>query len=396
MKINDVKVYLLTSNLSEKEKWTFSGGSINKIRTSIIKIKTDEGIYGVGEIGESYSIPQSCKKIVEERFAPMLLGEDPFNIERLWHKMYMRTSDWGRKGIVLSIISGIDIALWDIVAKSLNKPLFKLLGGACRDLVRVYASAGMEKPVGEIIKEVEGYLEKGYTAIKVRIGLNFKRDYEVIQEIRKSFGYDLDLMVDAGQGYVDNPWTDFLAIQVAKKLEKFDLFWLEEPLHPDNIDGYRRLCNATSIPIATGENECTLFGFKDLISPRAADILQPDVTRAGGISECKKIAALASTYQLPVAPHTFGSGVSFMANFHFIVSTANILIMEHDCTANPLRDLLIKETVEVKNGFISLPTKPGLGIEINDDIEKKFPFEESCGVEKENQKNYGKQNWLNI
>lgn len=174
------------------------------------------------------------------------------------------------------------------------------------------------------------------------------------------------------------------------------MFWLEEPLHPDNIEGYRRLCNSTDIPIATGENEYTIFGFKDLIYPRAADILQADVTRAGGISECKKIAAMAAAFQLPLAPHTFGSGVAFMANFHFIASTANILIMEYDNTANPLRDFLIKDTVEVKNGFISLPAKPGLGIEIDDDIEKKFPFENTCALEKEDMRDYGKQNWLNI
>lgn len=396
MKIADVKVYLLTYKLNKEEVWKFSGGRITQRKTVLIKISTDEGIYGVGEIGEHDCIPQSVKKIIEEQFAPMLIGEDPFNIEKLWYKMYMRSSHWGRKGVVISIISGIDIALWDLVAKCLNKPLYKLIGGACRDLVRVYASAGMEKPIKEIINEIGGYINKGYTAVKIRIGLNFKRDYEVIKEIRKSFGYDIDLMVDAGQGYADNPWTDFLAIQVAKKIEKFDLFWLEEPLHPDNIDGYRRLCNSTDIPIATGENEYTIFGFKDLIYPRAADILQPDVTRAGGISECKKIAAMAAAFQLPLAPHTFGSGVTFMANFHFIASTANILIMEYDNTANPLRDLLIKDTVEVKNGFISLPTKPGLGIEIDDDIEKKFPFENTCGVEKEDMRDYGKQNWLNI
>lgn len=395
MKITKIHTHLLTYEYKPDEIWSWSGGKTLRRNAVFVRIITDSKIEGFGEIGETAFLPQSVKRIVEEQFVPLLVGEDPLNIERLWHKMYIRSSHWGRRGVVIPIISGLDIALWDIAAKYVKQPLYRILGGACREQVRLYASAGMEQPISDMIEDIENYRQQGYTAVKIRIGTDFEEDIERVRAIRESIGNEMDIMVDAGQCYTDHPWTDFTAMQVARKLEPFDVFWLEEPLHPDNIEGFRRLCAATTVPIATGENEFTRFGFQQLLSPRAVDILQPDVTRSGGISECKKIAAMASAYQLPCAPHVFGSGVGLMANIHFIISTANCIILEHDRTVNPLRDSILAEPLSVENGKIGPPKAIGLGVHLNEDIESRYPFiSEGYAVDKESQRRSRLASWL--
>lgn len=397
MKIASIRTHLLSYEYQPDEIWSWSGGKTLRRNAVFVRIGTDSGIEGFGEIGETAFLPQSVKRIIEEQFAPMLLGEDPLNIERLWHKMYIRSSHYGRKGVVIPIISGLDIAFWDIAAKFVKQPLYRILGGACRETIRLYASAGMEQSIPDTIKDIKSYMKQGYTAIKIRIGSDLEDDLQRIRAIRQDCGDGLDLMVDAGQSYTDHPWTDYAALQVARRLEPFNLFWLEEPLHPDNLEGFRRLCGATTIPIATGENEYTRFGFQQLLSPRGVDIVQPDVTRAGGISECKKIAAMASAYQLPCAPHVFGSGVGLMANIHFILSTANCIILEHDRTVNPLRDRLLDEPLSVKNGAASPPKAIGLGVHLDDDIEAQFPFiETGHAVDKESQRRARGSSWLEM
>ena len=397
MKITEIRTHLLTYAYKPSEIWSWTGGKTLRRNAVLVRVGTDSGIEGIGEIGEAAFLPRSVKRIVDEQFVPLLVGEDPLNIERLWHRMFIRSSHWGRKGTIIPIISGLDIALWDIAAKFLKQPLYRILGGACREKTRVYASAGMEQSIPEMLEDIKRFRGQGYTAVKIRIGSDLDGDIEKIREIRKSIGYDFDLMTDAGQCYTDHPWSDFAALEVARKLEPFGIFWLEEPLHPDNIEGYQRLCGATSVPIATGENEYTRFGFQQLLSPRGVDILQPDVTRSGGISECKKIAALASAHQLPCAPHSFGSGVGLMANIHFILSTANCIIVEYDRTSNPLRDDILEEPISVRNGFIDPPRTIGLGVRVGEDIESRFPFvEEGSAVDKEAQKRSRVPSWIEI
>ncbi len=385
LKITNVETILLSYRYQENELWKWSGGVTLQRNAVLVKVETNQGIYGLGEVGESAYLPVSVKQIIEERFKPLLLGEDPTNIEKLWQKMYIRSAHFGRKGVVIPIISGIEIALWDILGKSLNRPVYELLGGAYREKIRVYASAGMSKPLNELIDEIKQYLEKGYTGVKIRIGHeNPSMDIEIVQELRKAMGDQVDLMVDAGQCYVDFPWDFNTALKVARELERCQVFWLEEPLHPDDIEGYQRLCSLVDVPIAAGENEFTRFGFKELIANRAVDILQPDVTRSGGISECKKIAAIASAFHLRCAPHIFGSGVGFMANMHFIASTPNAFVMEYDCTPNPLRDELLEEMPCFSDGYLHLiKGLPGLGVKLTDEIIGKFGFQESDAVLKQ-------------
>lgn len=375
LKITNVETIPLSYRYTDEEIWQCPGWTKLQRNAILVRITTNKGIYGIGEIGESSSIPQSLANIVEERFKPMLIGEDPYNIERIWKKMYVRTTGWGQRGLSVLMISGIEVALWDIIGKDLNKPVYELIGGVCRDQIRVYASAGMSNVPSELNDEMLRYKDEGYTAMKMRIGANIDEDIETVRGAKKALGSGVDLLVDAGQSYVDQAWDFNTALRTAKKLESLDLFWLEEPFAAENIEDYARLTNAVSIPIAGGENHYTKYGFKELIVNRAVNILQPDATRSGGILECKKIAAMADAFHMKLAPHIFTSGVSLMANLHLIVSTPNILIMEYDRTVNPLRDELLVEPLIYENGHVQLPRGvPGLGVHLTDEMIERFAF----------------------
>ncbi len=384
LKITSVKIIPLSYRYQEDEKWKWSGGTKLQRNVVLSKIETNKGITGIGEIGESSFLPQSIKEIVKEQFQPMLLNENPLNIELLYKKMYTRSAHWGRRGVIIPVISGLEIALWDIISKYFDKPLYNLLGGKYRKKIKVYASAGMDKSLDMLQQEVKSYEKKGYKGVKIRIGQqNISEDIQKVKIIRETLSENVKLMVDAGQCYVDFPWNFNKAFRCLKKLENLDLLWIEEPLHPDNIEGYGRLSSQIDIPVAAGENEYTKDGFKNLVTENIVDIIQPDVTRAGGILECKKIAGMAEAYHMNCAPHIFGSGVSLMANMHFILSTPNILIMEYDRTINPLREKLLLQSPEFENGYVFLPEDiPGLGVKLTDEIIEQFPYKPLKAVEK--------------
>lgn len=382
--ICDVETILLSYRYGDDELWQWSGGTTLQRNAVLVKITTNEGIVGIGEIGESAYLPRSVQLIVEEQFKGLLIGEDPLDIERLWEKMYVRSSHWGRKGVVIPIISGLEIALWDIAGKYLDQPVYELLGGCYRDKIRVYASAGMDSSLSELQAEVRSYVEQGYTAIKIRIGHHdLKADLEKVRAVKEVTGDDVALMVDAGQCYVDFAWDYNTALRVARELDKLGVYWLEEPFHPDNLDDYARLNQKVDVAVTGGENEFTKYGFKDLILNRCVDILQPDVTHTGGLLECKKIAAMAQAFHMRIAPHIFGAGIGLMANMHFIISTPNAFIMEYDETVNPLRTELLKEPLVVENGYLLIPSRtPGLGVELHRDTVERFPFIDDEAVEK--------------
>lgn len=385
MKITNVETILLSYRYQPDELWNWSGGATMQRNSVLVRVTVDDTITGLGEIGESAYLPRAIEQIIALRFKPMLLGENPFDVEKLWQKMYVQSAHYGRRGVIPTVISGIDIALYDIMGKVLRRPVYDLIGGRYRRRFKAYASGGMNKTIDQLAEEAKSYVENGYFGFKVRIGREDpEEDIYLVRELRKRVGTRPSLLVDAGQCYTNFPWTYDTACRVCKKLEDCDLYWLEEPLHPDDIDGYQRLTANTSIPIAAGENEFVRYGFKDLIVRRAVDIIQPDVTRSGGISECKRIAAIASAHHMRCAPHIFGSGVGFMANMHFIASTPLAFIMEYDQTLNPLRDeLLIKQPV-YKDGYISLiEDLPGLGVELREETIKKYAYCDDDAVQKQ-------------
>jgi D-galactarolactone cycloisomerase len=337
--------------------------------TALVKIVTDEGVTGIGDALTPKG-PRSVCAIIDEIIKPLLLGQDPTHIEVLWEKMYQSIKSLGcNKGFMMMAIAAIDIALWDILGKTVHLPIYKLLGGCFREDIRAYASslyfAG--RNTQEIAAAAEQFVKDGFTAIKLKVGAGEKRDIENVKAVRKAIGDDVQLLVDANGGY-----DRFTAIKIGREFEKYDVFWFEEPIAHEDIAGYMEVSRALDMPVAAGECEFTRYGFRELLSRSAIDIVQPDVSKAGGISECKKIANLASAFNIPYAPHVWGSAVSHMASLHLAASIPNFLICEVDRLPNPLREDLTLNPMQIQNGYIKLPQAPGLGIELNEKIVRKY------------------------
>lgn len=357
----------------------------------IVKVYTDEGITGIGESACFGGPPKTTKFIIENELKPIVMGEDPTRISWLWQNMFARTRQHGRGGVIFAAISGIDIALWDILGKYAGLPVYKLLGGYS-DKVLPYASSGFYsegKDTQKIAEEVESYLKQGFRFAKIKIGRNpevllnplpnmdhsdkcnysLEQDLERVEaccEVAKKYG--AKIMVDA-----NNNWNTFTAIQMGKKLQEMGVYWLEEPLHLDNIDGSVELAAALDMPVAGYESEIGFYHFRELITRHAVDIVQPDCIWSGGITECRRIADLALAYNLPCNPHVFSSAISFAANLHFLASLNNGGLFEMDRNVYPLRDELTNEKFEISDdGYLHLPDTPGLGISLNEDCVAKY------------------------
>lgn len=346
-------------------------------RTTLVRVKTDEGIEGFGECMIRLA-PKATREIVHA-IKPILIGRNPFDVEVIWERMFGTMMNRGHfKGFYIEAISGIDIALWDIIGKCTGKPIAELLGGISHPTFPVYASSLRFRGMEQTMLDVERFLESGYRAMKIKIGQNrenYRMDIEVVERIREKVGPDVTLMVDANCGY-DVP----TALRVGRELENLDIKWFEEPLTPDDIDGYVRLSSKLDIAIAGGETEFTRYGFREWINRHAVDIIQPNVSRAGGITECRKIAAMASASHIAYAPHTgSSSALCIAASMQLAAALPESIIfesMESDWSKNqenPLRKRLAPPPVANfgPEGF-TLSMRPGLGVDVNEDIIREY------------------------
>jgi L-rhamnonate dehydratase len=344
--------------------------------TLIIRIHTDEGITGIGEVDSS---PLVAKAVVEAPTSHsiatglkgLLIGENPFEVERLWDKMYRGTIYFGRTGPALHAMSGIDIALWDIMGKALKRPVSELLGGVFNKKLKAYASELMPETVKEAAIMAEAYAKQGYKAIKFGwgpIGRNARHDEEQIRAIRSAVGDDIDIMIDAGLA-----WDLKGALRMAEIYEKNGVFWLEEPLHSNDIAGYRELADRTSIYIAGGEQESGRVSFQRLLDEGHLDIIQPDLARCGGLTEGKKIAYMAYDRHKKVVPHAFKTGILVAASTHFSAAIPNGFMIEHTVSTSPLSRDLVQRPIDFKDGYVTVPVdRPGLGVEINEEVLNKY------------------------
>jgi len=344
-------------------------------KSVLVKLTLDDGTIGWGESMSRLS-PKATASIIMDVLKPIVIGTDPFDNEVTWEEMYATMRQRGHnKGYMIEAISGVDIALWDLKGKIVGLPIYKLLGGLFRDKVNCYASSVRFKKPKEVVEEVRKIISEGFSQVKLKIGRGIEQDIEAVKLIRKEFGNDLTVMVDANSGYNVND-----AIKLGRLLERYDVYWFEEPTTPDNLPGYAKIADTLDIPIAAGESEFTRFGFRDLIEQGKVDIIQPNVGRAGGFTEVLKILSLASSRGIPYAPHTgSSSGVTMAAELHLAFASSNFLTYEYMRTAwsheqeNPLhKDLLVSEIDKPVNGFCSPPKGPGLGIEIKEEIINKY------------------------
>ena len=338
----------------------------------ICEIETDDGIIGIGNAALA---PQLVKKTIDTYLTPLVIGEDPFDYSYIWEKMYRRTHAWGRRGLGMVAISAIDIALWDIMGKITNKPVFKLLGGRTKGKIPVYASKLYSQPIKDLQKEADSYVKQGFKMFKMRFGWGpkdgpegMKKNIELAEAVREVIGYDTDLMMECYMG-----WNLDYAKRMIPKLVKFNPRWLEEPVIADDIHGYAELNNMNAIPISGGEHEFNLFGFKQLLDIKAVSYIQYDNNRVGGFTIANKINALAEAYQVPVIPHA-----GQMHNYHLTMSNFNCPISEffpvHDVEiGNELFYYIFEGDPAPKNGYIDLDdNKPGLGLTITDKYKSDF------------------------
>lgn len=342
----------------------------------MVRIHTDQGISGIGEIDSAPLAAQASilgpySHTLTTGLKHLLIDEDPFQTEYLWHKMYNANIYGGRFGVGFHAISGIDMALWDIKGKALKMPVWKLLGGGFHKRIRCYASSLFGATPAETADRARRLADQGFSAVKfgwAPMGRDAKTDVALVAEARRGLGDEVDLLIDAGL-----VWDAKTAIQRARAFSSHNIFWLEEPLKPDDYHGYRKLSQATEVRIAAGEEESGRLTYRRLIEDGNIDVVQVDLTRCGGFTEAMKIATLAADYGLPVANHGFTTYINVAAALHWLNAIPNALIAEfvtQEDTA--LRQVLTRQTIQARGGMLDVPQEPGLGIELREDSLEKY------------------------
>ena len=338
----------------------------------ICEVETNDGHVGIGNAALA---PQLVKNTIDTYLKPLVIGEDPFDYSYIWEKMYRKTLNWGRRGLGMVAISAIDIAIWDVLGKITNKPVFKLLGGRTKEKIPVYASKLYAQPLKQLQEEAEKYKNEGFKMFKSRMGWGpkdgaegMKKNLQLLEAVREVIGEDTDLMVDCYMG-----WNLDYTKRMLPKMAKYNLRWLEEPVHADDIHGYAELNNMNIIPISGGEHEFNLFGFKQLLELNAVSYIQYDNNRVGGFTVAQKINALAEAYQIPVVPHA-----GQMHNYHLTMSNFNCPISEffpvHEVeVGNELFYYIFEGDPAPVDGMIDLDDNaPRLGLKVTDKYKSDF------------------------
>ena len=372
MKITGLDVHVLASPLPEP--FAFSQGWVRQRSATLVEVHTDEGVSGWGEaFAQGLEPPQIAATVIDKALRPLVTGANALDVEVLWHRMYDMTRDYGRKGSVVAAISAVDIALWDIAGKFHGVPVHSLLGGAFRTRVQPYAT-GFYRIHGQgeadrLADEALRHLDAGFSHMKVKLGYGVDDDLACMRAIGKAIqGKPVALMIDTNHAYGRAE-----ALRLGRALSDFNLRWYEEPVAPEDIAGYVELRQKLTMPIAGGENEHTLFGYRELLGAHAVDIAQPDVGSCGGITAARHIVALAHAHGIQVNPHVWGSAVAQAASLQVIAAVppahhslyAQAPILEYDRSSHPFREQLVDQPVRQVDGWVDVPARPGLGFEVD-------------------------------
>lgn len=377
MKITDVIPYVLSTPL--EEPFAFSQGWVDRRSAMVVEVKTDEGISGWGEsLCHGLQPPEIAASFVESCFKPMLIGRDPFDVEVLWEETFNRTRPFGG-GAAVNAISGVDVALWDVIGRSMDRPIHKLLGGAFRSELVPYAT-GFYRREGEGhveagVEEATRHLLEGFSAMKLKVGFGVETDIEYVHAVREAVGPDARIMMDANCAY-DAP----AARRILLECEDARVHFFEEPLAPEDLEGYKSLRNLTDTYLAAGENLFGKTGYRRWISEGALDILQPDLCSSGGFTECKKIAAMAQAWNTSVVPHVWGSGVGLAASLQLIATLPPTPLslnpeepmLEYDTSSHPFREDLIYGAISMRDGMVAVPQGPGIGVEVDRGVLERY------------------------
>jgi D-arabinonate dehydratase/D-galactarolactone cycloisomerase len=359
MKIERIECFPLNAKIAKPIKIAYT--QFTHVRSHIVRLTTDNGISGIGE-SVTRTAPRAFKYLIEETLSPHIIGKDPIDLAGVWWEMFSAMKLRGHtKGHFVEAISGVDIALWDIVSKGYGLPLYKALHGFGRREIPVYGSSVFNGEIDDMISQAESLVAKEYPAIKVKLGMGLKKDIQAIDAIRAAIGSDIGIMVDINSNYHADD-----AVRLGRKLEPYDIEWLEEPVPPFDLAGYTRVRQGQSIPVAGGEGEFTVYGFRDLLAANGVDIIQPDLGRVGGLTEGLRIAALAQAQNIKVAPHTgFFSSLNILAAMHFSAATPAFHTFEFMELDHPLIEIFTEPIPRPKKGMLALPEKPGIGYELD-------------------------------
>jgi len=385
MKITRITSHVLGYDLPET--LGYSQQYYTKRTAHLVEVETDEGITGWGECFGAGNIALANKGIVQQVIQPMVLGMDPLDRDVIWHKVYNLMRDHGQKGMPLQSLSGVDIALWDIAGKVAGLPLYKMIGGAHRDKIDVYGygmmlrTESVDSLVARFTDEAAAIKGMGFKATKMKVGLGPRDDVRLIEAVRRGVGDDYRFMIDANHAY-----TTHDAFYMGRAMEEFDPYWFEEPVAPEDLDGYRELRQGLRVNISGGEAEFNRWGWRALLESRGLDIAQPEVCALGGISEYLRVLALCHAHFTPVVNHVWGSAVAVATNMHLLAAMPPLPgglhpwepMLEFDTTHNSFRDDLLTTPLDIQgqvaanNGTVALPMGPGICVTPDRDFVRKF------------------------
>lgn len=373
MKISDVELIVLEAPGAGYRSPEDAGEAFGIKYLPLVRVTTDSGITGYSDIETQPHIAKAIVEAPSEGATPgfqglksVLVDEDPFEVERLWQKMYMASVYYGRRGAAIQVISGIDIALWDIIGKALEMPVYKILGGGYRNRVRAYAST-LFRPNPESMRQAcREYLDQGFSAVKFGWGVfgqDRKQDIKLVEAAREALGEETELLIDPGW-YVQRTAKE--AVEMIRDLEPFRPFFVEDFLHPEDYAGYGQVSEAVNVKIAAGEQESTEWGFQQLITQGMVDVLQPDISRCGGFTTARKIVHLVEMQHRLCVPHAWSSDLLTAATLHLNAFLRRSLFVEFNTTTSPMSREICHAPLQLEDGYLSVPQGPGLGIEVDE------------------------------
>lgn len=373
LRIAEVRTYVLEAPLAQPFHWSFNG---TRVRAAcLVEIVADNGCTGWGECFG----PAPLNAAIVRAYAARLVGADPLNTEALWQDLYGAYRDQGQKGLAISALSGVDIALWDLKGRHFGEPIHRLMGGPLRTEVRAYATGTYRLDQGDpleyVVDEVDGYVEQGFHAVKLKIGFDVEADAALIRAVRQRVGPRPRLMLDANHGF-----DTVEAVALGRAVADQGIDWFEEPVIPEDLASYREVRRGQPIPVAGGECEYTRWGFREVLVTGSMDIIQPDTCAAGGLSECKKIADMAAAFGVRYIPHVWGTGIALAASLQLLAvlphsplrRTPREPILEFDRSEHPFRQAVLTQPLEHVRGVVRIPDGPGLGIEVDRTALRKY------------------------
>lgn len=374
MQIRDIRAYPL--------RYPEPNDYNNLRHITLVRVKADDGTVGWGEAISMWpEASHAVKTVIEDGLAPILIGRDPLDTHALWRLMKDHCWWYGEGGIASFAISALDIALWDLKGKALGVPLYKLLGGKVHSRLRACASTHPSKArIEDLAQELADHVANGYTAVKVgfgktgeaNLGVDSRRDIAFVKAVREAIGDEVDFMVDIGKKI---HWDTAQAIRMTREFERYNIRWIEDPLPPSNIEGYRRLRAAVQTPVATGEREWTVDGYRRLIEAGVGDIFLVDPGRAEGVTAFQKVIELTAQADLQFNAHTWSSAINTAASIHLTATAPNHVVLELKPIPNPMQHELVRQPIEQHAGWIEVPSGPGLGIEVDEAVVHKYLFE---------------------